>query len=690
MRSYKFVMPPIRIAVSANFTAEPIREPLAHLLNLLGLAQEVAHIEFAPFDQVFQTLLDPHSVFATNSRGANILLLDTTNWTEQDTLELATALEQTHFHVPLIAASGPGTRRLLDSSNLTWIEGDAIVETNPNLQVLDPYADREARIPYTAAYFAALALRLARAIRATTLTSLPAAKVIAVDCDNTLWHGVCGEDGPEGVTLDPGHRRLQEFLVEQRALGKLICLASKNNEEDVWDTFRAHPEFPLRPEHCVAWRINWDPKSQNLASLAEELSLGADSIVFIDDDRRECGEVRADLPEAVVLELPANPHEIPAWLDNLWIFDHHGKSTAEDLKRNQYYAETSARSRLERQTANFEEFIARLELEIQIEPIGPASMPRAAQLTQRTNQMNFSTVRRNEPELAQLVDSNTLEGRVVYVKDRFGDYGLVGLLLLRYTSRILADRAATAGSGEPPLVIDTMLLSCRAMGRGVEHAMLREAAAIAGERDVIIHYSPTRKNSPARAILDTLGGTEPVEAGYRIPAAKLANFAFKPVKPVVETQDKKPIATANQHPDYAAIAALKDDPDRLLAALSQLSARVILTGSNTEQLVAAIWASMLPVTKLALDDDFFDLGGHSLLAVQLLTRIRETLAVELSLDLIYSDKLTIRRLAAIVDNGGQLPDSDLGQLSEAEYAALLAEVENLSDEEVQALLGDAQ
>ena len=242
-------MPPIRIAVSANFTAEPIREPLEYLLGLLGLGG-VARVEFAPFDQVFQTLLDPHSLFATNSSGANILLLDTTAWGEQDTLELATALQQTHFQAPLIAASGPGTRRLIESPDIVWIEGDAIVDRLPGLQVLDPHADREARIPYTRAYFAALALALARTIRAT-LTSLSVPKVIAVDCDNTLWKGVCGEDGPEGVTLDPDRRRLQEFLVEQRALGKLICLASKNNEEDVWETFRAHPEFPLRPEHCV-------------------------------------------------------------------------------------------------------------------------------------------------------------------------------------------------------------------------------------------------------------------------------------------------------------------------------------------------------------------------------------------------------------------------------------------------------
>src|SRR5882724_2259184 len=118
-------MLPIRIAVSANFTAEPIREPLAHLLGLLRL--DTAQIEFAPFDQVFQTLLDPASLFATNERGANVVLLDTTLWSEDDTLDLATALSQARFHVPMIVASGPGTRRLLDSPDIEWIEGDTIV-----------------------------------------------------------------------------------------------------------------------------------------------------------------------------------------------------------------------------------------------------------------------------------------------------------------------------------------------------------------------------------------------------------------------------------------------------------------------------------------------------------------------------------------------------------------------------------
>ena len=670
-------MVPIRIAVSANFTAEPLQEPLAHLLRLVRL--DDAQIEFAPFDQVFQTLLDPTGLFATNQHGVNIVLLDTTVWNEDDTLELATALSHAHFHVPMIVASGPGTRRLIDSPDIAYIEGDSIAAEHPALEIFDPHADREARIPYTQPYFAALALRLARSIRAQ-LPGLPTTKVIAVDCDNTLWRGVCGEDGPEGVTLDRGRRRLQEFLVAQRTQGKLICLTSKNNEEDVWETFRAHPEFPLRPEHCVSWRINWEPKSQNLASLAEELSLGADSFVLIDDDRRECGEVSSDLPDVLVLQLPQNPDAIGIWLDNLWVFDPAGKATEEDLKRNQYYSEISARSRLERQTTSFKEFIARLELVVEIEPLTAPSFARSAQLTQRTNQMNLSTVRRTEAELEQLIGSGTLEGRVVHVRDRFGDYGLVGLLLFRNT----ADE----------LVIDTLLLSCRAMGRGVEHAILRDAASIAEARklpSLMIRFSQTRKNAPAQALLESLTGADSTEGGYRIATLQLAQFDFNPArqKPAIRTAENHPGFVAHAHGDYAAIADLKGDPHALLAALSPSSlVSPLAEGTATEQALTRIWAQMLPVSKLALDDDFFDLGGHSLLAVQLLTRIRETFAVELSLDLVYSAKLTIRRLAAIIDNGGTVPEAGPDNISDEEYAALLAEVENLSDEEVQALLGD--
>ena len=226
--------------------------------------------------------------------------------------------------------------------------------------------------------------------------------------------------------------------------------------------------------------------------------------------------------------------------------------------------------------------------------------------------------------------------------------------------------------------------------------MLRAAAEVASERglgSVVIHYSPTRKNAPARALLESLNGAQSMEGGYRIATVELAQFKFKPSENkhvLAESPSVAPAAAAIAHGDYAAIASLKGDPERLLSALSGSAGVALLDGTATEQCVASLWAGMLPVTKLTVDEDFFDLGGHSLLAVQLLTRIRETFGVELSLDLVYSDKLTIRRLSAIIDNGGLVPEHDPDNLSDAEYAALLAEVENLSDEEVQALLEDAQ
>lgn len=674
---------PIRILVAANFIAEPLREPLEYLLGLLRIPAELEIFH----DPIFQAVLDPQGRLAANARGLNVLVVNPAGaaWDLEFASDLARRIEdaRTGYKVPLLVLSAPAA-----TPEGEWFAGTA-VETG--VQVYADADKRDGDLPFTRPFLAAIALRIARAVR---LHLVSAAKVIAADCDNTLWDGVCGEDGPEGVKLDEGRGALQRFLLAQREQGKLICLASKNNEEDVWDTFAAHPEFPLRREHCVSWRINWDPKSENLASLAEELNLGVDSFVLIDDDRRECGEVSTNLPDVTVLRLPKNPADIPQWLEHLWIFDQL-TVTEEDRRRNQFYLETSARARLERQAANFEDFIAGLELQIRIEPLtAAAGLTRAAQLTQRTNQMNLSTVRRSESELESLLRSPGIEGRVVSVADRFGDYGIVGLLI------------CDCSAGGPVAVVDTLLLSCRAMGRGVEYAMLREAASIAAERgmaDVWIRYAPTRKNAPAKALLESVKGAKVAEGGYAIAAADLAKAAFAPgairVAPSSPGSSGGESAKAHApipHGDYAAIADLRGDPELLLVAVENAKARpnfVMPEEANAaERKLALIWAILLKIDRVDLDADFFDLGGHSLLAVQLLSRIRDTFHCDLSLDLIYSGQLTVRRLAAILANGGAIPEAGSGAagVSEEEYASLLAEVENLSEEELQALLGEDQ
>src|SRR5205823_8812586 len=175
-------------------------------------------------------------------------------------------------------------------------------------------------------------------------------KVVALDCDDTLWQGICGEDGPWGVVLDPPRRALQQFMLAQHDAGMLLCLCSKNNEEDVVATFRARREMPLHLEHFVARRINWQAKSTGLAELAHELDLDLASFIFVDDNPEECGEVQADRPEVLALPLPSHAGEIPDFLKHVWAFDRL-RITEEDRKRTALYGQQIQRARLEKQAS---------------------------------------------------------------------------------------------------------------------------------------------------------------------------------------------------------------------------------------------------------------------------------------------------------------------------------------------------
>jgi FkbH-like protein len=163
----------------------------------------------------------------------------------------------------------------------------------PVEEIHDPHGEQLGHLPYTPVYFVALATTIARRIHAIVA---PPYKVAALDCDGTLWAGICGEDGPHGVVLDPPRRTLQEFMADRRRAGMLLALCSKNNEEDVVQTFRVHPEMPLRLQDFAGRRINWETKGAGLASLAAELDLGLDSFILVDDNPKECTEAQAGVP----------------------------------------------------------------------------------------------------------------------------------------------------------------------------------------------------------------------------------------------------------------------------------------------------------------------------------------------------------------------------------------------------------
>jgi len=323
---------------------------------------------------------------------------------------------------------------LRDLSAVRLVTASELARLYPVSEYDDPHADELGHVPYTPEFFAALGTAIARKLYAARTSRH---KVIALDCDETLWSGVCGEEGPQEVRLEAGHRALQEFMLAQRDAGMLLCLCSKNNPEDVYETFRLHPEMPLRLKHFAATRLNWEPKSANLTSLADELGLAIDSFILVDDSAAECAEVQAGCPEVVTLPLPADAGQFAEFLNHVWAFDRWGVTEA-DRQRAASYAQEAERAKAQRQSANLAEFLASLNLEVRFTPMSPGQRPRVAQLTQRTNQMNFTSIRRRESEIQNLVDGGSLECLTVDVSDRFGSYGLTGAILFRADHHALA------------------------------------------------------------------------------------------------------------------------------------------------------------------------------------------------------------------------------------------------------------
>ena len=669
-----------------------MEESLAFWLEALDLDLPV---RFAPYNQIFQSILDAGGPLYLNAGGVNAVLIRESDWASAGPdafSHLARGLRDSSSGTDWIVVtcpSSPGVASLLE-----FREGETLLGSIPGVQfgswreilslypvseIHDEVSDSLGAVPYSNAFYAALGTWIARRVHALRT---PPFKVLALDCDNTLWRGVCGEDGPSGVVVEPGRRALQEFALAQRETGILLSLASKNNETDVFETIAAHPDMPLRPEHLSAWRIGWEAKSASLTAIAGELGVGLDSVVFIDDDRRECAEVEADCPGVAAIPLPAGETAIPEFLKHVWAFDR-PRVTEADRRRAVQYTQRAERQRAERRAGTLAEFIAGLGLQVTIAAAAPEHMARVAQLTQRTNQMNCSSRRWSEAELRAALRSGTLECLTVDVSDRFGDYGLAGVLLYRLVNGRLQ--------------AETFLLSCRALGRGVEHRMLARLGELATERGieaVEIPFVPTARNSPARQFLESLAAaSEERETGaaFVLTSDAAAAAEWRPsadLSPAPQSPAPELATTARRSIDYARIANELRGVDRILEAIERRQRRDATASGlsdsspreGAETAIAAIWSGLLGVETIGRDENFFDLGGHSLVAIQMLSRIRRELGAELSLDVVYGGPLTVAELARVIELG------ELGAVSPEEYEALLQEIQAMPEDQVRAML----
>jgi len=422
----------------------------------------------------------------------------------------------------LDAAGGRGQRAMLARLNLRLgeaigaISNAFVIDVERHVAMLGYAAaidDRYwhiGRAPYTFALERSLARDYVAIGRALVGKQK---KCLVLDCDNTLWGGVIGEDGLEGIALGPNHPGSSFVEFQAAALdlyhrGILLALASKNNDADAMEVFEKHPSSLLKPEHFVTRQVNWNDKASNLRAIAQTLNIGLDSLVFADDNPVECALVRERLPSVEVLELSGDPSGAARKLRELTSFDTLGLSD-EDRRRSELYRAEAARTELAASAGSMEDYLASLDMTIEIERADAFAIPRIAQLTQKTNQFNLTTRRYGVPAIEEMSASRAWDVYYARVTDKFSDSGIVAVALLERTD------AAT-------LRLDTLLMSCRVIARGVETAFLRAIvadAAAAGVTKVDAEFIPTPKNDLAKAFLGENGFERRADGHFELDVA---------------------------------------------------------------------------------------------------------------------------------------------------------------------------
>ena len=356
-----------------------------------------------------------------------------------------------------------------------------------------------AKYPFATACIPLYTDRLATLIAAMSGKSK---RVLVLDLDNTLWSGVIGDDGMDGIVLAAGnpkaepHRAVQRMALAYKSRGVVLCISSKNTESVALEVLRSHPDMILREKDVAAFRINWTDKASNIAALAKSLDLGLESFVFLDDNPAERKQVRDALPQVSVPELPADPAE---WLP---VFEAAGyfeqvNFTAEDRDRAEYYKSNAQRADLQESAGDQEAFLRSLGMVMTVAPFDAPGRARIAQLIAKSNQFNTTTRRYSEAEVAALAADPGVVAMQVRLRDLFGDNGMISVVICR------KDLAHWN--------IDLWLMSCRVLGRKVENAVLAELARRAradGACRLTGLYIPSSKNALVRDLYERLGFTE--------------------------------------------------------------------------------------------------------------------------------------------------------------------------------------
>ncbi len=320
-------------------------------------------------------------------------------------------------------------------------------------------------------------------------------KCLVLDLDNTLWGGIIGEDGINGIALSltpPGNAYLafQQAILDHYHRGVLLAINSRNNPKDVWEVMHNHPNMILKENHFAAVRINWNDKAENIRELAQELNIGLDSMVFLDDDPTNRAIVQSLVPEVMTPDLPTDPREYARFLNSLGCFSEKA-ITDEDKMRGNLYVTERLRKEEEKIHTSKEDFLESLFLELTVYEDGRDSFERLSQLTEKTNQFNTLKHPFRTEEIRTFAEDPDYAVFHARLTDTFGDYGIIAFALV--------DKKSEEWN------IQSFLMSCRVFGRGVEDAFLNAIVKRAienGARKIALSFEQTPKNTPAKEFVE--------------------------------------------------------------------------------------------------------------------------------------------------------------------------------------------
>ena len=334
-------------------------------------------------------------------------------------------------------------------------------------------------------------------------------KALVVDLDNTLWGGVLGEDGADGIQLDgeyPGaaYQAVQQALLDLSWRGVILAVCSKNDEADALKVIESQPGMLVGPDSFSVLKINWQDKVTNIKAIADELNIGTDAIAFLDDNAAERLWVRQSLPEVCVIELGDDPMTFADALRRTPVFERLGLSS-EDKQRSRQYAEQRQRNDLHGSVASLEDFYRSIDMHLDVFSVTPVDIARVSQLTQKTNQFNLTTRRYSEADISRFLDDPSFDVFAAKVTDRFGDSGIIAVAIVE-----TKDKTAH---------LDTFLMSCRVIGKTIETGILSIIAdrlKARGVTTLVGHFVASAKNYPASSFLADHGFKENKAQGWQI------------------------------------------------------------------------------------------------------------------------------------------------------------------------------